>query len=251
MLRGSLGWLLYKSNSQTALVCLVLAILIFLLGSPRFMSRNPGAILGILLCSVLTIWLIDTLLPLKELVLSLLGRRPDLTDRADIWVTLLTLEANPIVGVGFMSFWTGARLEEAWNLLGLRINQAHNGYIEQYLNLGYIGVAFIAAIMLTGLIRVHRHLRIDPSAGMLRLGLISVAALYNYTEAAFYGLNNMWILLLLACLEMPRRQQAGSRNSSRRPVTVAGIGYRQSPRVPAVREHAQSQPAASPTSERA
>ena len=97
ILIGMLGWLLYKSNSQTALVCLVLAILIFLLGSPRFMSRNPTAILGILLCSVLTIWLINTLLPLKELVLSILGRRPDLTDRTDIWAILLKLEENPVV----------------------------------------------------------------------------------------------------------------------------------------------------------
>ena len=252
ILIGMLGWLLYKSNSQTALVCLVLAILIFLLGSPRFMSRNPTAILGILLCSVLTIWLINTLLPLKELVLSILGRRPDLTDRTDIWATLLKLEENPIVGVGFMSFWTGARLEQAWDLLGLRINQAHNGYIEQYLNLGFIGVAFIAVMLLTGLLRVHRHLRIDPPAGMLRLCLISVAAIYNYTEAAFYGLNNMWILLLLACLEVPRQRQAASRSPSKRPAMAAGIGYqRLSPPAPAGRGHPLQQRAGSPTSERA
>ena len=232
ILIGMLGWLLYKANSQTALVCLVFAILIFLLGSPRMLSRNPTAILGILLCSVLTIWLINTLLPVKELVLSILGRRPDLTDRTDIWAILLTLEANPLVGVGFMSFWTGTRLEEAWHLLGLRINQAHNGYLEQYLNLGYIGVAFIAVIMLSGLLKVRRHLWVDPAAGMLRLCIISVAALYNYTEAAFYGLNNMWILLLLACLEVPRQQQVASRTSSRRTVTAGGIGYhRQSPRA--------------------
>ena len=214
ILIGMLGWLLYKSNSQTALVCLVAAVMIFLLGTPEFMWRNSTGILGILLYSVLAIWLIDTMLPLKELALNLLGRRPNLTDRTDIWATLLKLEENQFVGVGFMSFWTGARLEEVWRLLEVRINQAHNGYIEQYLNLGFIGVAFIAVIMLTGLARLHRHLRIDPPAGMLRLCLISVATLYNYTEAAFYGLNNMWILLLLACLEEPRRQQAPSKTSS-------------------------------------
>ena len=214
ILIGMLGWLLYKCNSQTALICLFAAVMIFLLGTPRFMWRNSTGMLGILLYSVLAIWLIDTMLPLKELVLNLLGRRPTLTDRTDIWATLLKLQENTIVGVGFMSFWTGARLEEVWRLLELRINQSHNGYIEQYLNLGLIGVAFIAVIMLTALARLHRHLRIDPPAGVLRLCLISVAALYNYTEAAFYGLNNMWILLLLACLEEPRRQQAASKTSS-------------------------------------
>ena len=151
-----------------------------------------------------------------------------------------------------MSFWTGARLEQAWGLLGLRINQAHNGYIEQYLNLGFIGVAFIVVMLLTGLLRVHRHLRIDPPAGMLRLCLISVAAIYNYTEAAFYGLNNMWILLLLACLEVPRQRQAVSKSPSKRPSMAAGIGYqRLSPPAPAGRGHTLQQRAGSATSERA
>jgi len=252
ILVGMLGWVLYKSNSQTALVCLVLGIAIFLLGGPRFMARNPAAILGILISSVLTVWFIDTLFPLKELVLGILGRRPDLTDRTDIWALLLTLEGNPIVGVGYMSFWTGPRLEAAWQLLGMRINQAHNGYLEQYLNLGYIGVGFIIAIMLTGLFRVHSHLKIDPPAGMLRLCLIAIAAVYNYTEAAFYGLNNIWILLLLACIEIPRKKQAPSSARPRRQVIASGIGYRtQSPRARAARELPHRLPAASRTSERA
>ena len=110
-----------------------------------------------------------------------------------------------------MSFWTGTRLDEVWRLLAAQINehvnQAHNGYLEQYLNLGYIGVAFILVIMLSGLLKIRRHLRVDPGAGMLRLCFIIVAALYNWTEASFYGLNNMWIILLLGCLEAPREKQ--------------------------------------------
>lgn len=251
VLIGMLAWLLYKSNSQTALVCLVLAISIFLLGSPRFMSRNPALILGTLASAVLMIWIINLMFPLKELVLSILGRRPDLTDRADIWVTLLTLAENPLTGVGFMSFWTGARLEQAWHLLDLRINQAHNGYLEQYLNLGYVGVFFIAAIMLTGLIRVYRHLHIDPSAGMLRLCIIAVAAVYNYTEAAFYGLNNMWILLLLACIELPRRQPLPETAPPGRLMVTPRPAFRAPAlRRPALKRRALSQPDGSPTSGR-
>ena len=214
ILISMLGWLFYKSNSQTALVCLFLAIAIFLLGAPRLMARNPRMIFSVLICSVLTIWIVNALFPLKEAVLGILGRRPDLTDRTDIWSTLLAFDVNPMVGVGFMSFWTGPRLEAAWQLLGVQINQAHNGYLEQYLNLGYIGVAFIAGIMLSGLLKARRQWWIDPPAGMLRLCIISVAAVYNYTEAAFYGLNNMWILLLLTCLEVPRPQQAARKTSS-------------------------------------
>jgi exopolysaccharide production protein ExoQ len=147
------------------------------------------------------------MLNLKELALSFLGRDPTLTNRTAVWQALQKFAVNPFVGAGFMSFWTGARLEEAWRLFGPGINQAHNGYLEQYLNLGYIGVAFIAVIVLSGLLRVRRHLNDDPAAGMLRLCFIVSAVLYNYTEASFYGMNNMWMLLLLGCLEVPRQRQ--------------------------------------------
>ena len=91
--------------------------------------------------------------------------------------------------------------------VGPGINQAHNGYLEQYLNLGYIGVAFIAVIILSGLLKVRRHLSVDPAAGMLRLCFIVTAVLFNSTEASFYGVNNMWLLLLVGCLELPPQRQ--------------------------------------------
>jgi hypothetical protein len=42
-----------------------------------------------------------------------------------------------------------------------------------------IGAGFIVVIMLSGLLKVRRHLSVDPAAGMLRLCLIVVAVLFN------------------------------------------------------------------------
>jgi exopolysaccharide production protein ExoQ len=207
VLIGMVAWLQHLSDSQTAFVCLVVAVLILLLGRMPAIARRPGRIFGVLFCAVFTVWLLDELLHVQEFALGLLGRNPTLTDRTDIWRIVSGFEVNPIVGVGFMSFWSGERLEELWTLIGATLNQAHNGYLEQYLNLGYIGVAFIAVIMLSGLLRVRRQLSVDPAAGMLRLCIIVSAVLYNYTEASFYGVNDMWILLLLGCIEVPRQSQ--------------------------------------------
>ena len=117
--------------------------------------------------------------------------------------------------------------------MGSELNQAHNGYLEQYLNLGYIGVVFIAVIILSGLLRVRSHLKDDPAAGILRLCFIVSAVLYNYTEASFYGMNNMWMLLLLGCLEVPRQRQARAVDvSPLKQQTVqgtAGVRYKQWP----------------------
>ena len=112
-----LGWLLYKSNSQTSLVCLVIAISIMVACLPRFMARNPIIVITLLIWTIFSVWLVNVLFPLKDAALAMLGRRPDLTDRTDIWSTLLNFDVNPIIGVGFMSFWTGGRVENAWNLL--------------------------------------------------------------------------------------------------------------------------------------
>jgi O-antigen ligase len=224
---GMLSWLLRMSDSQTSFVCLVAAVLVLLLGR---IAKRPATIFGVLLCAVAA-W--PLVLNLKEFALSFLERDPTLTYRTAIWQTLETFAGDPLVGFGYMSFWTGARLEEMRKVLGAPLNQAHNGYLEQYLNLGYIGVAFIALIVLSGLRWVRRHLNDDPAAGILRLCFIIVAVLYNYTEASFYGLNNMWVLLLLGCLEVPRQRQArGVDVSPFKQQTVqgtAGVIYQQWP----------------------
>lgn len=203
-----LAWLLHLSNSQTSLACLAVAVSLFVAGRSGFIRTKPSRLIGLVVYAALVYWILQGLLDIKGLVLGLLGRNPSLTNRTEVWATLKQFEVNPIFGAGFMSFWSGQRLEAIWEILGAGINQAHNGYLEQYLNLGYIGVMFIAAIMLKGLLSTRKHLDIDPPASMLRLSFIVTAALYNYTEASFYGMNNMWILLLLACIDPPARREA-------------------------------------------
>jgi exopolysaccharide production protein ExoQ len=156
---------------------------------------------------------LDWTLDLRNIVFGILGRDATLTNRTAVWEVVEAMPTNPIVGAGFMSFWSGARMEAIWAKLGTSINQAHNGYLEQYLNLGYIGVGFIVILMLSGLLKVRRHLRVDYPSAMLRLCLIMVAVLYNYTEASFYGLNNMWVLTLLSVIDIPY-QRASERNEA-------------------------------------
>lgn len=205
ILTAMLAWLLHMSDSQTSFVCLVTALFVFLLGRTRFVERRPSRIIGILGFAGFAAWIFNDVSGMKEALLNFLGRDPTLTNRTDIWRIVQEFKVNPIVGVGFMSFWSGDRLEELWRRIGGQINQAHNGYLEQYLNLGYIGVGFILIIVLTGILGVRRQLYLNYNAAMLRLCFIVVALLYNNTEASFYGINNMWTLLLLGCLEAPRQ----------------------------------------------
>jgi exopolysaccharide production protein ExoQ len=231
ILIAMLVWLLRTSDSQTSLVCLLVVVMILLLGRVPLVAQKPERILGILLCAAGAAWFALDVLHVWEVALTLLGRDATLTDRTDIWRIVTSFDVNPIIGVGYMSFWSGDRLEELWRLTDSHINQAHNGYLEQYLNLGYVGVAFIFGIILSGLLKVRRQMRVEPAAGMLRLCFIVPAILYNYTEASFYGMNNMWVLLLVGCIEVPRQSQPRTLPDRqwRRPVEHRRVGMMNRP----------------------
>ena len=201
LLTAMIGYLLYMSNSQTSLVCLVIVIGIVVLSRAPFIAPQPSRLIPFLAASAVAYYVLDATLHIKDEILALLGRDANLTERAGLWELVRSLEASPIIGAGFMSFWSGERMETIWRTLGEGINQAHNGYLEQYLNLGYVGVGFIAAIIASGLLNVRTHMNTDSSAALLRLCFISVAILYNYTEASFYGINNMWVMLLLGSFD--------------------------------------------------
>ena len=208
ILIGMLAWLLYMANSQTSFSCLVVVVSLFLVSRTTFIAQKPSRIIIVMICGVLLFPILEVTLHVEELVVGLLGRDLTLTDRTDVWKVVLELVPNPFVGAGFMSFWTGDRMALIWKILGIPLVQAHSGYLEQYLNLGYIGVAFIGGIMLSGLLKVRKHVDVDPPGGMLRLGCIVTAILYNYTEASFYGINNLWLLLLLGTINISGQQEA-------------------------------------------
>ena len=139
-------------------------------------------------------------------VASALGRSATLSGRTDIWAALLPTVPNPIVGAGFESYWIGPGAETLWRMLGLAgwwhpevlVTEAHDGYIEVYLNLGLIGVGLVALVLITGYRRAVAAFRKDPSVGSLMLAYVIVSAVYSITEAGFRSPDPMWIFLLWA-----------------------------------------------------
>src|SRR5207244_5423105 len=74
-----------------------------------------------------------------------MGRDSTLTGRTDIWKEVLSTDVDPWLGTGFESFWLGKRAEQLWKKYYWHPNQAHNGYIEIFINLGWAGVACTAS----------------------------------------------------------------------------------------------------------
>jgi O-antigen ligase len=138
-------------------------------------------------------------------VASALGRQSTFSGRTVIWAALLPAVSDPILGTGFDSFWTSPNVLIFQHNLALIhwyhpefLNEAHNGYLEVYLNLGVIGVCLIALILGTGYWRASKAFRRDPEVGSLFLAIIMSGAVYSITEAGFRTMSPMWFFLLLA-----------------------------------------------------
>jgi hypothetical protein len=121
---------------------------------------------------------------------------------------------NPVFGTGFESFWVGPRLEKMTVSIDQTVNQAHNGYIEIFLNLGWTGVALLAGLLVSGYRRIVPAVRRQTQAGSLRLAYWLVALAYNFTEAGFKMMNPVWVVFLLSIAIVPhapvlKRPKAG------------------------------------------
>ena len=197
-----IAWLLYMANSATSLACIIAAICIFVVGRQPAIVSKPQRILHLGIACVALFGILEFAFDVKDIIISMLGRKPDLTTRVPMWEDLLSMVRNPLIGFGYESFWLGTRrtiIYERWGVSG----QAHNGYLDMYLNLGLMGLFFVLGWIVSGLKKVQRNLDVDYPAAMLRLCFIIVVALYNYTEAVFFGVSSMWMLLFLAVMDIP------------------------------------------------
>ena len=188
-------WLLSQCNSTTSITGLVSAGgLMWFASRP---SRKP-AIVHLLVIAVLGTAVTALFLDPGGGMVEALGKDPTLTGRRQVWSLVLDLHTNPWIGTGFESFWLGPRLEKMRAALpNFPINEAHNGYLEVYLNLGWAGICFIALLLVTGYKRILSATRRNSERASLFLGFFLCTLFYSFTEAAFRSMNVAWVFLLL------------------------------------------------------
>lgn len=195
-------WLLWKADSMTSMACLVIASGLMVATTFRSIARRPG-ILHALTLSTILVSLYALLLDTGGGMVATLGRNPTLTGRTDLWQQVIALSGNPFVGTGFESFWLGSRIEKLWSMYWWHPNEAHNGYLEIYLTLGWIGVSLMAVVMVAGYRNAVAAFRQNPEFGRLMLAFFAATAVYNLTEAGFKGTDPIWYVFIWACMVVP------------------------------------------------
>jgi exopolysaccharide production protein ExoQ len=190
-------WLLWMCNSMTSICALSMASGVMLLSTRPALRRRPASV-HLLVAGVIVFTVYALFFQSSGALIQGLGRDPTLTGRTTFWPELIKLVNNRLVGVGYESFWLGPRLQKAWVIAqGLQINEAHNGYVEIILTLGWIGVVLLGVLIATGYRNVIRTYRRDPDAGSFRIAWFLAVVITGLTEAVFRMMGLPWIVFLL------------------------------------------------------
>jgi len=194
-------WLLQKAHSATSTICLLSGLSIVLLLGLRFINRRLIGLYVILFITTLIV--AELTLGAFGHVANLTGHEATIAGRGELWNELLAFRTNPIFGTGFESFWLGDRLKILWAEHWWHPTEAHNGYLETYLNLGFIGLFLLAGVLVAAFRKIRFDILTNFQFGRLGLGFLAAVVAFNWTEASFKGLSVIWFAFYIIAIDYP------------------------------------------------
>ena len=137
-----------------AVVVAVAAVVLLLLrwaGTAR--ARRTVSILSVV---IVVVGFVCAIL-LRGPILSALGKSGTLTGRTGIWAEVIKLASQrPVVGWGWISYWVPGLApfdKPEFRIGGIQYLQAHDAWLDLWLQLGILGVIVFAAFVLGALVR--------------------------------------------------------------------------------------------------
>ena len=222
------GWLvlaalmlvLTRSATVTVAVGVVVLVLLFALWARRVGAEGRRPVYLTAAASVVAV--IAALVAFTPQLLSVLGKSEDLTGRLDIWRSVTELASqSPVFGWGWVSYWMPwvEPFDDLAVRKGVTYLQAHDAWLDVWLQLGVVGVVAFAALALSTLWRswflaVDRPRRsvadTAPFEASALLPLLIMAALLAQSVAESRLLVEYGWVLLVVLAVMTKRQQASS-----------------------------------------
>ena len=203
---GMIGWLFDMAQSSTSLVSfLIMAAILVFLGRKWVNPQYLGIyLLGAVFAGIVA----EGAFGIYTSFLQVLGKDPNLSDRVFVWHDLLQMQNNPVLGVGFESFWLGDRLKPLWAKWWWHPNEAHNNYLETYLNLGLVGLFLLIGWFIATYRKARRDLLDGLAWGRFRLAFLVAVLFYGWTESAFKATNPIWFIFFMVTMDYPKPESA-------------------------------------------
>lgn len=204
------AYLMHLSNSATSTVCLLVGAAIILSTRLPLFRKRPHLLGVVALAFFLTFWVLDQAVGVKQNVVEGLGRNMTFTNRTDIWREFLDLHTDPVLGVGFMSLRDDERYQSRlpdW----AQHASAHNGYLEEYLGGGWVGIFFLTVMLLGVGFRINSALGRDGDYGAVRLAIFFTFLIGNFSESNIASMTPVGFLFLLTGIGHARTVPAPAR----------------------------------------
>jgi exopolysaccharide production protein ExoQ len=197
LLAGSLS-----AGSYMMMVFLIVLVVVYqVLYLPRRNLIPIGIVVGAILSACATYVALNA-----ATVFEILGRNSTLTGRVPLWHFLLyEIGQHPWLGYGYVGFWSTEN-HTVWAQIGWTPLKAHNGYLDLWLELGFLGVALF---VMNTVVVLGRSVKFVAKAHTLEsqwpLLMLSLVILHNMFESDLLIQNGfMWIIYVAIAVSMER-----------------------------------------------
>jgi exopolysaccharide production protein ExoQ len=192
LIAGAMGvWLLYQSDSKTSIICLGIGCVLLSTTKIRLLKANKGSVVFICLFAVPVFYLFDNIFNISGPLLEILGRNATLTNRTEIWQAVRSHPVNSLCGIGYLNYWDVVRTVDVGGYAAA-LKTAHNGYLEIYLDGGYLGILFLVIMLLSAGVRHARAFVRGLPLGDLGFAFFCMTLLMNVSESIFARRSPLW-----------------------------------------------------------
>ncbi|KAF0815392.1 hypothetical protein IGB42_00473 [Andreprevotia sp. IGB-42] len=206
-------FVLWRSQSSSCTLALAVALMVGGVAWTIAQARNSqiakplvlgtGLMLLVVLFALFVAGLIPDVQGIIDIVFGALGKSSTLTGRTELWELVLYNShfQNPWLGGGYGGFWNGVDSIAgyiAYRFGGGYVGQAHNGYIDLFNDLGWIGIGLLVLFLLTWLERIFAARRIAGTEFYFHLMFFVFMAILDITESAYWRTTQSLNIVLIA-----------------------------------------------------
>lgn len=193
--------LILGTQSKTALLCLMAACGVI---GGLWVLRKIGpalAVAGVWTGVIAVAAGAGILFAAPEFILEALGKDPSLTGRTEIWEAIGRFsEQRPMTGYGYAAFWglhsdpaNYIRIQNQWD-----VPSAHQGWLEILIQLGWIGVWSVGAVVAIGVIGSFLRLPVaGRQEGFWAAGYLAAFLVLSLSESVLLRHQELpWVLFM-------------------------------------------------------
>ena len=196
--------LVLLSGSRTAWIALGVSMLFmpfYKIFKQKYRQRTILLVFALLLIQIVVVFITSNI---EVIVVDILGKNLELSSRTPIWEFAIQqgLE-KPLLGYGYRAFWSSLSLDflasKFWRTTAFH---AHNGFIDLFLQLGFIGLLSFSLSFFLIIPRVLKLMSVSKGLEFFWM-LQYVLAIFTFSltgKSTFLSNDSFWIFTISICL---------------------------------------------------